>query len=104
MCRLLDSGRSPNCCEREKLVKFEEDVMDLINDYAVSPDIFLEKSSYMQWWREYEMLGLSRNSQSQLVGFMRNDPHKNYVGGPLNVNEERNLNVNLHDTSKSGAP
>ncbi|KAK3435868.1 hypothetical protein EUGRSUZ_C00300 [Eucalyptus grandis] len=80
-CRLLNSKGSP-----------DEDVMDLIKDYAVSLDIFLEKSSYMQWWRDHNF-----------VGFMRNDPCKNYIGGLLSVNEEGNLNINLPGTSESSA-
>ncbi|KAF8028984.1 hypothetical protein BT93_E1606 [Corymbia citriodora subsp. variegata] len=109
LCRLLDSGGSPDGSEREKLVKFEEDVMELIKNYAVSPDIFLEKSSYMQWWREYdEMLEkrkveLSLSSESPLVGFMRNDPCKNYIEGSVRVNGEGDLIENIPDASESDA-
>ncbi|KAI6705813.1 hypothetical protein NL676_008775 [Syzygium grande] len=94
LCISLDSGESPNKFERRKLIKFEEYVMGLINNCAVSLDIFLEKSSYMQWWREYEkivekrMMGHSHESRSQLVRFMRNDPRKKYIERSQTVNEK----------------
>ncbi|KAF7848996.1 hypothetical protein BT93_L1363 [Corymbia citriodora subsp. variegata] len=84
LCRLLASGESLNKSGRKKLIKFEGYVMGLINNYAVSLDIFLDESSYMQWWREYEkileqgMMGHSHNSRSELVRFMGN-PRKNYI-------------------------
>ncbi|KAF8016639.1 hypothetical protein BT93_H1996 [Corymbia citriodora subsp. variegata] len=84
LCRLLASGESLNKSGRKKLIKFEGYVMGLINNYAVSLDIFLDGSSYMQWWREYEkileqgMMGHSHNSRSELVRFMGN-PRKNYI-------------------------
>ncbi|KAF8031784.1 hypothetical protein BT93_D0869 [Corymbia citriodora subsp. variegata] len=65
--RLLGSGGS-NSSEIEKLARFDENVMSLVKNYAVFPDIFLEGSSFMQWWREYEeilakqMMGASYNS------------------------------------------
>ncbi|KAI6705809.1 hypothetical protein NL676_008771 [Syzygium grande] len=75
LCISLDSGESPNKFERRKLIKFEEYVMGLINNCAVSLDIFLEKSSYMQWWREYEkivekrMMGHSHESRALSLSF-----------------------------------
>ncbi|XP_039165168.1 senescence-associated carboxylesterase 101-like [Eucalyptus grandis] len=96
-CRLLDSRGSLDGSEREKLVKFKEDVVALIKDYAVSPDIFLEKSSYMQWWREYveilerQMMGDSHNSQ--LVAFMREERYKNYAEGSPRMFQEGHSNV-----------
>lgn len=64
--------------EREKLVEFEQYVMSLLERYAVSSEIFLEKSSYMKWWREYdeEILGkqmMGASHDSQLAQFMRNE-------------------------------
>ncbi|XP_076931994.1 senescence-associated carboxylesterase 101-like [Bidens hawaiensis] len=38
----------------QKLVEFEAYVMREINNYSVSPDIFLEGSSFMKWWDEYK--------------------------------------------------
>ncbi|KAF7848994.1 hypothetical protein BT93_L1361 [Corymbia citriodora subsp. variegata] len=92
-CKLLDSGEQQSNSERENLMRFEEYVMRLINNCAVSLDIFLGKSSYMQWWGEYEeilkkgMMGHSHDSQSDLVRFMRNEPRKNYIERSRGVNE-----------------
>ncbi|XP_030546690.1 senescence-associated carboxylesterase 101-like [Rhodamnia argentea] len=83
-CRLLASGGPSHSSGRANLINFEDYVMRLINDRAVSPDIFLEKSSYMQWWREYEeilekqMMGHSHDSRSQLVRFMREQPWQEF--------------------------
>nr|AFK45855.1 unknown [Lotus japonicus] len=38
----------------KKLVDFEEYVYELLKNYAVSPEIFLEKSSFMRWWVGYK--------------------------------------------------
>ncbi|KAF8028979.1 hypothetical protein BT93_E1602 [Corymbia citriodora subsp. variegata] len=79
-CRLLDRASS----EQEKLTKFEEYAMDLIKKQKVSSDIFLEKSSYMQWWREYEEIlkkKVEEGSQprpSELVNYMRDCCYENY--------------------------
>lgn len=85
-CRLLNTGGS-NSAEIEKLVEFEKYVMGLLKNYAVSPDIFLESSSYMQWWREYEdilgkqMMGASHNSE--LIRFMKDEEYYLYKLGTL---------------------
>nr|AFK43077.1 unknown [Lotus japonicus] len=55
--------------ELKKLVEFEEYVYKLLKNYAVSPEIFLEKSSFMFWWIEYK--GIKGTSYSSpLVSFM----------------------------------
>ncbi|KAF7847199.1 hypothetical protein BT93_L3235 [Corymbia citriodora subsp. variegata] len=84
--RLLGSGGS-NSSEIEKLARFDENVMSLVKNYAVSPDIFLESSSFMQWWREYEeilakqMMGASYNSP--LAPFMTHGDYYQYkLGAP----------------------
>ncbi|XP_057436433.1 senescence-associated carboxylesterase 101-like, partial [Lotus japonicus] len=46
----------------KKLLEFEEYVNGLLENYAVSPEIFLEKSSFMRWWIEYK--GLKGTSYS----------------------------------------
>ncbi|XP_010029233.1 senescence-associated carboxylesterase 101 isoform X2 [Eucalyptus grandis] len=84
-CRLLNSGGS-NSAEIKNLVEFEKYVMGLLKNYAVTPDIFLESSSYMQWWREYEdvlskqLMGTSHNSE--LTRFMDGEYH-HYKSGKL---------------------
>ncbi|KAI6700639.1 hypothetical protein NL676_014963 [Syzygium grande] len=83
-CRLLNSGGS-NSAEIENLVKFEKYVTGLLKNYSVSPDIFLESSSYMQWWREYEdilgkqVMGASHNSE--LARFMNDGDYHLYKSG-----------------------
>ncbi|KAF8031782.1 hypothetical protein BT93_D0867 [Corymbia citriodora subsp. variegata] len=84
LCRLLNSGGS-NSREIAKLVEFEKYVMGLLKNNVVSPDIFLESSSYMQWWREYEdmlgkkMMGASHNSE--LIRFMEEGGYHQYKSG-----------------------
>ncbi|KAF8033921.1 hypothetical protein BT93_C0259 [Corymbia citriodora subsp. variegata] len=79
-CRLLDRASS----EQEKLTKFEEYAMDLIKQQKVSSDIFLEKSSYMQWWREYEEILKKKAEEgshphhSELVNYMRDCCYENH--------------------------
>ncbi|CAK8566106.1 unnamed protein product [Lathyrus sativus] len=53
----------------KKLFEFEVYVYQLLKDYAVSPDIFLPQSSYIQWWNEYKAVkGFSYTST--LTNFM----------------------------------
>ncbi|KAK4488484.1 hypothetical protein RD792_004248 [Penstemon davidsonii] len=56
---------------REKLIVFERYVMNLIRNFAVSPEIFLPKSSFMQWWEEYNVI-VGSSYESALCDFMRN--------------------------------
>lgn len=56
---------------RNKLLKFEEYVYELLKNYAVSPEIFLPKSSYMRWWNEYKAIKES-SYDSTLASFMSN--------------------------------
>ncbi|XP_039164743.1 senescence-associated carboxylesterase 101-like isoform X2 [Eucalyptus grandis] len=105
LSRLPESEGSSNRSKIANLMEFEEYVMGLIKKYKVSPDIFLEKSSYMQWWREYvqilekpmmgdwwreyvqilekPMMGDSHNSQ--LVAFMRKGRYKKYAEGSPSI-------------------
>ncbi|KAF8028981.1 hypothetical protein BT93_E1603 [Corymbia citriodora subsp. variegata] len=79
-CRRLDRDRAG---EEAKLKQFEEYVKKLIDEGTLSPDVFLEKSSYMQWWREYEEIlkkdeGDSDSQPSGLVDYMKKELYKNY--------------------------
>ncbi|XP_039158186.1 senescence-associated carboxylesterase 101 isoform X1 [Eucalyptus grandis] len=80
-CRLLNSGGS-NGAEIKNLVDFEKYVMGLLKSRAVTSDIFLESSSYMQWWREYEdvlskqLMGTSHNSE--LIRYMNDGEYHCY--------------------------
>ncbi|KAF8028985.1 hypothetical protein BT93_E1607 [Corymbia citriodora subsp. variegata] len=86
-CRLLDRASS----EQEKLTKFEEYVMDLIGEKKVSSDIFLEKSNYMQWWKEYQD---KVAHQSPLMDYMKAGRYKGYGKG-----SQFNSNGSPADTS-----
>lgn len=105
-CRLLESGGSSNSFERENLIDFEEYAMGLIEECKVSPDIFLERSSYMKWWREYveilakQMMGDSH--ESRLVDFMRGEHYRNYATDSLETFQEGHSNVNPPDSSNAG--
>ncbi|KAJ9683494.1 hypothetical protein PVL29_019181 [Vitis rotundifolia] len=82
-CELL---KSENCTLEQgksswdNLVKFEEYVMEQIGKYAVSPEIFLEKSSFMKWWGLYEgYIDTRSNSHSSpLITFMKNCHYTEY--------------------------
>lgn len=63
---LLDLKANP----KQKLKEFEDYVYEQLKNYAVSPEIFLKESSYMAWWRNYQ-LTLDPSYDSPLVRFMR---------------------------------
>ncbi|XP_012568102.1 senescence-associated carboxylesterase 101 isoform X2 [Cicer arietinum] len=70
---------------KRKLVEFENYVYGLLMEYAVSPEIFLSESSYMEWWNDYkEIKGTSYSSS--LTRFMSNAYNYNvqYVKGTYN--------------------
>ena len=83
-CQLLSSGES-NDREKEtnNLIEFENYVYGLMKNYAVSSEIFLPKSSFMTWWREYrEIKGTFY--RSHLTGLMNNeDNYDKYAKGRL---------------------
>ncbi|KAJ9683496.1 hypothetical protein PVL29_019182 [Vitis rotundifolia] len=82
-CELL---KSANCTLEQgksswdNLVKFEEYVMEQINNYAVSPEIFLGESSFMKWWGLYEgyIDTRSNSHRSPLISFMKNRSYRQY--------------------------
>ncbi|KAI3784762.1 hypothetical protein L1987_43867 [Smallanthus sonchifolius] len=51
---LRELENEPSSNNEEKLEKFEAYVMRGIKNYSVSPDIFLEGSSLMEWWKKYK--------------------------------------------------
>ncbi|KAM7509954.1 hypothetical protein LguiB_008829 [Lonicera macranthoides] len=58
------------------LIEFEDYVMGLIRNCSVSPEIFLAKSTFMKWWKEYKeykegIIGISYNSS--LAKFLRDE-------------------------------
>lgn len=82
-CELLRNGQEEDST-RENLIKFEEYVMEQIKKYAVSPEIFLGGSSFMQWWKDYEQI-IGTSYKSQLTDFMKNRLYQQYRYGSLNL-------------------
>ena len=62
------------------LVKFGEYVTKQIENFAVSPEIFLEQSSFMKWWRMYEASidAFGNFYTSPLVNFMKSHKYDDY--------------------------
>ncbi|CAH2072724.1 unnamed protein product [Thlaspi arvense] len=58
-----------------KLVKFEEYVWGLIGKREVSPEIFLEKSSFMKWWEKYKEI---IEDSSDFTEFMNTGKYERY--------------------------
>lgn len=80
-CESLKNGEtSPELKEslREDLVKFEDYVMDLVRKYAVSTEIFLKQSSFMEWWEDYKKIK-GASYRSSLADFMSNCKYKQYA-------------------------
>ncbi|KAJ0799951.1 putative carboxylesterase [Helianthus annuus] len=61
----------------QKLEEFEAYVMRLIENYSVSPDIFLEGSSFMKWWNEYKAEKGTAYA-SELAQYMNTESYKSY--------------------------
>ncbi|XP_027153539.1 senescence-associated carboxylesterase 101 isoform X1 [Coffea eugenioides] len=84
-CNALKDGQSSlkdRETSRKRLVEFEQYAMDLINNYSVSVEVFLEQSSFMQWWNGYsELIDLIGGflCQSPLRDFMKNKRYRNYA-------------------------
>ncbi|KAG5238689.1 senescence-associated carboxylesterase [Salix suchowensis] len=82
-CKLL---KDETCSTSEKLSargllnKFEQYVMDQINNYAVSPEIFLEKSSFMIWWKHFQEI-TETSHKSPLSDFMKKRRYRQYEMG-----------------------
>ncbi|KAF5793202.1 putative carboxylesterase [Helianthus annuus] len=60
-----------------KLKPFMDYVMRGVNDYSVSPDIFLEGSSLMKWWSEYEAYAQGLYT-SEFAQYMNNGRYASY--------------------------
>ncbi|CAG7911235.1 unnamed protein product [Brassica rapa] len=64
-----------------KLMKFEEYVWETIRKREVSPEIFLERSSFMTWWKEYKEIKGTRDgfsSSPEFTEFMNTGKYKSY--------------------------
>ncbi|KAK9067266.1 hypothetical protein SSX86_014592 [Deinandra increscens subsp. villosa] len=74
--RNLGNGGSSN---NEKELEFEAYLMCSIKNYSVSPDIFLEGSSLMEWWNKYMAhKGLTYTSEFTEYMTKNNESYKSY--------------------------
>ncbi|XP_043704895.1 senescence-associated carboxylesterase 101-like isoform X2 [Telopea speciosissima] len=62
----------------EQLQEFEDYVMRLIDNLAVTPEIFLKESTFTLWWNEYKNIP-QRNRRSLLATFMENERYQKYI-------------------------
>ena len=77
-CKLLTgtgSSEMEKQSSRDSLFEFENYVYGLMKNYAVSPEIFLQGSSFMQWWRDYEKI-MGTSYSSDLTKLMKD--YRNY--------------------------
>ncbi|PRQ25466.1 putative carboxylesterase [Rosa chinensis] len=81
LCNLLNNGESVTDAEKvtykEELKKFEDYVCNAIDNYTVAPRVFLEKGTFMRWWKEYKGIVGSAYS-SQLADYMNNRTYLKY--------------------------
>ncbi|XVE83897.1 hypothetical protein DITRI_Ditri16bG0125200 [Diplodiscus trichospermus] len=70
---------------RKNLIEFQHYVMEQINKSAVSSEIFLTNSSFMQWWKEYEKI-IEPCHHLPLTDFMKNRKYQQYANGCLVLN------------------
>ncbi|XP_048433850.1 senescence-associated carboxylesterase 101 [Pyrus x bretschneideri] len=65
---------------KQKLIEFERYVLDTLENFAVTPDIFLAQSSFMRWWNKYkEIVGSSYSSE--LTDVMKRRTYRRYADG-----------------------
>ncbi|XP_018473688.2 senescence-associated carboxylesterase 101 isoform X1 [Raphanus sativus] len=62
----------------EKLMRFEEYVWKMIEKREVSPEIFLEESSFMKWWREYKEIKGLHAPPTYFTEFMNSRRYQSY--------------------------
>lgn len=79
----------------EKLVKFEEYVWNMIERREVSREIFLEKSTFMKWWKEYKDInGIRNGSPSLLAEFMNSGMYDSYGLPPKTISKPPLFSLN----------
>ncbi|XP_057447507.1 senescence-associated carboxylesterase 101-like isoform X2 [Lotus japonicus] len=79
-CKELKAGKEKEEAVK-KLLKFEDYIYGVLKNYEVSPEIFLEQSSFMRWWIEYK--GIKGTSYSSPLASFMNDvgKRKGYIQG-----------------------
>ncbi|KAF3444697.1 hypothetical protein FNV43_RR14390 [Rhamnella rubrinervis] len=77
---ILSNLKTKQDSQVEEKLDFEKHAWGLLNNYQVSPEIFLRESSFMKWWNVYkEKLGSS--CTSSLYNFMKNGEYTQYETG-----------------------
>lgn len=76
-CKSVSNADTERESSRKNLEDFEVYVMEQINKSQVSSEIFLEGSSFMQWWKEYEKI-IEPYYSSPLIDFMKNCEYHQY--------------------------
>ncbi|KAJ6349182.1 hypothetical protein OIU77_006715 [Salix suchowensis] len=82
-CKLLNDGTSSAVekqLAKENLDMFEQYALNQINNYAVSPEIFLKESSFMKWWKMYREI-IEASHDSPLSDFLKNERYLQYERG-----------------------
>ncbi|CAN6574899.1 unnamed protein product [Malus baccata var. baccata] len=65
---------------KQQLIEFEHYMLDTLENFAVTPDIFLPQSSFMRWWNKYkEIVGSSYSSE--LTDVMKRHTYRRYADG-----------------------
>ncbi|XP_042491005.1 senescence-associated carboxylesterase 101-like [Macadamia integrifolia] len=79
--QLLKNGKEADCEPEESLdvKEFESYVMGLIENLKVSPEIFLQESSFMCWWREYYKTPIKDGNSSPLIDYMKAEKYVEYA-------------------------
>ncbi|XP_009348017.2 senescence-associated carboxylesterase 101-like isoform X1 [Pyrus x bretschneideri] len=77
---ILCNEQASNPNAKQKLIDFERYVLNALQNFAVTPDIFLGQSSFMQWWNEYKKM-VGSDYSSPLVEVMKRNTYRKYVEG-----------------------
>ena len=78
--RILCNEQASNPNAKQMLIEFEQYVLNNLEKFAVTPDIFLAQSSYMQWWNEYEKR-VGNDYSSPLAEVMKRHTYTKYAEG-----------------------
>uniref|UniRef100_A0A6N2KPN9 EDS1 EP domain-containing protein n=1 Tax=Salix viminalis TaxID=40686 RepID=A0A6N2KPN9_SALVM len=65
---------------KENLDMFEHYALNQLNNYAVSPEIFLKESSFIKWWETFQEI-IETSHDSPLSDFMKYERYLQYEKG-----------------------
>ncbi|KAM1273447.1 hypothetical protein ACFX2H_023338 [Malus domestica] len=77
---ILYNEQASNPDAKQKLIDFEHYVLNNLEKFAVTLDIFLAQSSYMQWWNKYEKR-VGNDYSSPLAKVMKRRTYTKYAEG-----------------------